>query len=104
MVFIIYPAQYTVYYRSKAYPETFILDEERLFDLQTRTFRLVNTATILLVTLSNAGPDLQTISAFKQLLRDRITILLEGIKSEKDLIDILPNVAEQVCTIYLLNQ
>lgn len=82
--------------RSKAYPETFILDEERLFDLQTRTFRLVNTATILLVTLSNAGPDLQTISAFKQLLRDRITILLEGIKTEKDLIDILPNVAEQV--------
>lgn len=48
------------------------------------------------MTLSNAGPDLQTISAFKELLRDRIAILLGGIKNEKDLIDILPNVAEQV--------
>lgn len=56
------------------------------------------------MTLSNAGPDLQTVSAFKQLLRDRITILLEGIKNETNLIDILPNVAEQVSIIPKINK
>lgn len=56
------------------------------------------------MTLSNAGPDLQTVSAFKQLLRDRITILLEGIKNERNLIDILPNVAEQVSIIPKINK
>lgn len=82
--------------RAKPYPETFILDEDRLYDLQVQTFRLVAAATVLLVTLSNAGADLQTITSFKVLLKDHIMILLQGVKNSKDLIDVLPNVAEQV--------
>ncbi|XP_050307825.1 T-complex protein 11-like protein 1 isoform X2 [Anthonomus grandis grandis] len=82
--------------RSKPYPETFILDEDRLYDLQVRTFRLVAIATILLVTLSNAGADLQTISSFKQSLKEHISILFQNVKNNQDLKDALPNVAEQV--------
>ncbi|XP_066261443.1 T-complex protein 11-like protein 1 [Euwallacea similis] len=82
--------------KSKPYPETFILDEERLYDLQIRTFRLVAIATVMLVTLSNSGPDVESINAFKRLLKDHITILLQNVTADKDLIAVLPNVAEQV--------
>lgn len=81
---------------SKPYPETFILDEDRLRDLQIRTFRLVATATVLLVTLSNAGADLQSISSFKQALKNHISILLANVKSDDDLKVALPNIIEQV--------
>lgn len=60
-----------------------MLDEERLIDLQLKTFCLISIATVLLVTLSNAGPDLQTIAPFKQTLKDHISILLQNLKSEK---------------------
>ncbi|CAG9762308.1 unnamed protein product [Ceutorhynchus assimilis] len=82
--------------RNLPYPETFVLDEDRLYDLQIRTFQLYAVATVLLVTLSNAGADLQSISAFKQSLKAHITILLQNVKNEKDLKGVLPNVAEQV--------
>ncbi|VEN61924.1 unnamed protein product [Callosobruchus maculatus] len=78
------------------YPETFMLDEGRLQDLQIRTFRLINIATVLLVTLSNAGADLQSITPFKQACKEHISILLQNVKTDKDLNDTLPNVAEQV--------
>ncbi|KAJ8963714.1 hypothetical protein NQ314_005435 [Rhamnusium bicolor] len=76
--------------------ETFMLDEERLIDLKLRTFRLTSIATILLVTISNAGADLQSITPFKESLKEHISILLQSIKTEKELIDALPNVGEQV--------
>lgn len=60
-----------------------MLDEERLADLHLRTYRLIVAATILLVTLSNAGADLQSIAPFKQSLKDHITVLLQQIKTEK---------------------
>lgn len=82
--------------RTKPYPETFILDEERIYDLQIRAFRLVAAATVLLVTLSNAGADLQTINSFKLSLKDHIVILLQNVSNDKELNDVLPNVAEQV--------
>ncbi|ERL86574.1 hypothetical protein D910_03981 [Dendroctonus ponderosae] len=82
--------------RSNPYPETLILDEERLRDVQTRTFRLVAIATVLLVTLANAGDDLQFVSSFKQVLKDRISILLANVKSDDDLKEALPNIIEQV--------
>nr|XP_023015221.1 T-complex protein 11-like protein 1 [Leptinotarsa decemlineata] len=81
---------------NEEYPETFMLDVERLIDLQVRTFRLIGTATILLVTVSSLGADLQTLAPFKQSLKDHISILLQNVKNDKDLIDVLPNVAEQV--------
>lgn len=60
-----------------------MLDEERLRDLQLRTFQLISIATVLLVTLSNAGADLQTIASFKQTLKDHISILIQNLKTEK---------------------
>lgn len=60
-----------------------MLDEERLIDLQLRTFRLISTATVLLVTLSNAGADLQAIAPFKQALKEHILILIQNLKTEK---------------------
>ncbi|KAJ8976027.1 hypothetical protein NQ317_003568 [Molorchus minor] len=79
-----------------AHPETFMLDEERIRELKLKTFRLICIATVLLVTISNSGPDLQSISQFKQSVKEHISILLQSIKSMKELNDVLPNVAEQV--------
>lgn len=78
------------------YPETFILDEQRLADIQIRMNRLIYVATVLLVTLSNAGAHLQSIAEFKENLKNHISILLQAVNSEKDLENVLPNVAEQV--------
>ncbi|XP_049825303.1 T-complex protein 11-like protein 1 isoform X2 [Aethina tumida] len=83
---------------SKPFPETFMLDEERLRDLQLKTERLIITATALLVTLSNTSVDLHTIEKFKTVLKDHIMILLQSYKTEKDLDEILKNVSEQVIT------
>lgn len=60
-----------------------MLDEERLYDIQMRTNRLIAIATVLLVTLSNAGADLQSINPFKQALKEHISILLQNVKKEK---------------------
>ncbi|CAG9858632.1 unnamed protein product [Phyllotreta striolata] len=80
------------------YPETFMLDIDRLDDLQIRTYRLSCIATVLLVTLSNAGIDLQSIAEFKQSLKEHVCILLQNIKNESDLQEALPNLAEQLIT------
>ncbi|KRT82442.1 hypothetical protein AMK59_3549, partial [Oryctes borbonicus] len=48
------------------YPETFMLDQLRLQDLQQRTNKLILTGSVLLITVSNVGLNLQSIAAFKQ--------------------------------------
>lgn len=63
--------------------QTYMLDEKRLIDLKLRTFQLTSIATVLLVTISNAGPDLQSIAPFKQSLKEHISILLQSVKTEK---------------------
>lgn len=60
-----------------------MLDEERLRELQIKTKRLIAVATILLVTLSTVGADLQSISVFKQSLKEHISILLQPVKCDK---------------------
>lgn len=60
-----------------------MLDEDRLKELQIRAKRLVAITTVLLVTLSSVGVDLQTISVFKQQLKERISILLQSVRSDK---------------------
>lgn len=60
-----------------------MIDETRLRDLQMKTNRLTAIGTILLVTLSNAGADLQSIAQFKSALKDHISILLQTMKSDK---------------------
>ncbi|CAH0560659.1 unnamed protein product [Brassicogethes aeneus] len=81
---------------SMPFPETFMLDQERLKDLQTKTERLVIIATVLLVTLSNTGSDLHTIAKFKNSLKEHISILLQAYQNKNDLNELLKNVAEQV--------
>lgn len=60
-----------------------MLDENRLIDLKLRTFRLISIATVLLVTISNAGADLQAIVSFKEDLKEHISVLLQSIKTDK---------------------
>lgn len=81
---------------NEPYPETFMLDENRLQDLQIKTQRVIIIGTALLVTLSYAGPDLQSLTNFKLSLKDHISIILQSLKTDKDLENILPNVVEQV--------
>lgn len=60
-----------------------MIDEARLRDLQAKTNRLTAIGTVLLVTLSSAGPDLQSIAQFKASLKDHISILLQTVKNDK---------------------
>ncbi|KAF2905642.1 hypothetical protein ILUMI_00532 [Ignelater luminosus] len=78
------------------YPETFMLDEARLSALELTTSRLIIMGTILLVTGSYVGPDLQSIASFKDTIKEHSSILLQSVNAEKDLSNSLSNVAEQV--------
>lgn len=59
-----------------------MLDEDRLKELQIRAKRLVTITTVLLVTLNSLSVDLQTISVFKQELKERISILLQSVRTD----------------------
>lgn len=60
-----------------------MLDEDRIKELQIRAKRLVVITTVLLVTLSNLSIDLQTIAAFKQELKQHISVLLQSVRTDK---------------------
>lgn len=60
-----------------------MLDEDRLKELQIRAKRLVTITTALLVTLNSLSVDLQTIAVFKQELKERISILLQSVRTDK---------------------
>lgn len=60
-----------------------MLDEDRLKELQIRAKRLVTITTVLLVTLSSLSADLQNVAAFKQELKERISILLQSVRTDK---------------------
>lgn len=60
-----------------------MLDEDRIKELQIRAKRLVTITTVLLVTLNSVSVDLQTIAVFKQELKERITILLQSVRTDK---------------------
>lgn len=62
--------------------KTFMLDEDRLKELQIRTKRLVTITTVLLVTLNSLSADLQTIAVFKQEVKERISILLQSVRTD----------------------
>lgn len=77
------------------YPETLMMDQVRFTDLGKKFFHLVVTGSVLLVTMSTAQP-LQAVAAFKNKLKEHISVLLEDSYTNKDLEKIMPNVAEQV--------
>ncbi|XP_018333042.1 T-complex protein 11-like protein 1 [Agrilus planipennis] len=78
------------------YPETFMLDEERLSNIELQTNRLIIAGSILLITGSYVGPDLQFIMSFKETIKEHSLILLQTVTSEKDLKNTLPNIAIQI--------
>ncbi|XP_022906306.1 T-complex protein 11-like protein 1 [Onthophagus taurus] len=81
---------------NSTFPETFMLDQARLSDLQSRTKKLILTGTVLLITVSNVGPNLQSLASFKQAVKEHTIVLLQSQKTEKEMMDTLQNVAEQV--------
>ncbi|KDR14701.1 T-complex protein 11-like protein 1 [Zootermopsis nevadensis] len=77
------------------YPETLMMDQARFTDLGNRFYHLVVIGSVLLVTAGTAQ-SLQGVAAFKNKLKQHITVLLENIYTNKDLEKIMPNIAEQV--------
>ncbi|KAK5643486.1 hypothetical protein RI129_007331 [Pyrocoelia pectoralis] len=65
------------------YPETFLLDEGRLSALELALNRVITIGTILLVSCSYVGTDLQSIASFKDTIKEHASILLQSINSEK---------------------
>nr|CAD7204786.1 unnamed protein product [Timema douglasi] len=80
---------------SMPFPETVMMDEGRFRILGKHCLRMTVVGAILLVTLSSIK-QLQGNSAFKELLRQHVTVLLEEAHSNKDLEKLMPNVATQV--------
>lgn len=78
------------------FPETFMLDELRLKELSIRTYRVIIVGTALLMTVSNVDQNLQTLASFKDTLKNHICLLCASIYSDKDLPNVLPNIADQV--------
>jgi len=78
------------------YPETYMLDVERLQDLQRRTEQMIVTGTILLIIMSNVGNDLNTLADFKKTIKDHCLIIMESYKTKKDLVELLPNISLQM--------
>jgi hypothetical protein len=58
------------------YFQTLMMDQVRFTDLGKKFFHLVVTGSILLVTISSAQP-LQAVAAFKNKLKEHISVLLE---------------------------
>ncbi|KAI4464039.1 testis-specific protein pbs13 t-complex 11 [Holotrichia oblita] len=78
------------------FPETFMLDQLRLQDLQQRADKLILTGSVLLITVSNVGLNLQSVAAFKQSIKEHTSVLLQSVKTNKEMEASLPNIAEQV--------
>lgn len=60
-----------------------MLDQLRLQDLQQRTNKLILTGSVLLITVSNVGLNLQSVAAFKQSIKEHTSVLLQAQKTEK---------------------
>lgn len=80
---------------SNPYPETVEMDRARFNELGSEYWQLIIIGTILLVTVSTVH-SLQGITAFKNKLKEHLTVLLEGIFTNRKLEEIIENVAEQV--------
>lgn len=76
------------------FPETLIIDEARLKDLQERLNKIIIIGAIMLVTSSTVGSSVQN-TTFKDFLKEHLTVLLQSTNTEK-LNEILPNIIEQV--------
>lgn len=73
--------------RKNPYPETFMLDEARLSAIELTTNRLIVMGTILLVTGSYVGPNLQSLASFKETIKEHSSILLQSVNAEKYMLE-----------------
>ena len=72
------------------------LDEVRFFELRNKLIAVELRSSIMLVSLSQSIGPLQTLTEFRNTLRDHVCALLENAKSSEELQTAMPNVAAQV--------
>ncbi|KAK3098937.1 hypothetical protein FSP39_024473 [Pinctada imbricata] len=77
------------------YPETLLMDEARFSELQQKMRELCLISSILLVTFGTVGGPIAGVQSLKEKLKSETATILQG-EHEKDLSQILSNVAEQV--------
>lgn len=77
-------------------PETVVLDGSRLLELRDRLSQVCILGAVLLVTFSSVGPILTQPDAFKLKLKRNLCIILDPALSEKETMDVMDNIAEQV--------
>ncbi|XP_066976771.1 T-complex protein 11-like protein 1 [Macrobrachium rosenbergii] len=77
-------------------PETVVLDGSRLLELRDRLSQVCVLGAVLLVTFSSVGPIVTQPDAFKLKLKRNLCIILDPALSEKDTMDVMDNIAEQV--------
>ncbi|XP_054262731.1 T-complex protein 11-like protein 1 [Macrosteles quadrilineatus] len=77
------------------FPETLLLDKNRLLDLRSETLRVMIAATVLLL-VTNYAPQLKTNSGFSLSLKNHLLLLLQDVRCNKDLESVLPNISVQV--------
>lgn len=81
---------------NEPYPETLILDENRLVELKDRFYSLTVTASIVLLSFNSLPPNLQSDTSFKEKLKEHIKLLLEGVTEDDSLAKCMGNVVEQL--------
>ncbi|XP_072945318.1 T-complex protein 11-like protein 1 isoform X2 [Epargyreus clarus] len=75
------------------YPETVSIDKPRFTDLGTQVYRLINVASIMLVSPSSGNDPNAT---HKQQLKEKIFIIIDNASNDIELKAVLPLVAEEV--------
>lgn len=80
----------------KPFPETMVMDEMRFIELADNMYRMVVIAAVVLVGPTCSATDPNITAKFKQELKHKIYIILHGAATDKELVDQLPSVAEQV--------
>lgn len=70
-------------FNNKIIPQTLIIDEARLHDLQERINKIIIVGAIILVTSSAVGTIVPGISAFKDYLKEHLMVILQSVNTEK---------------------
>ncbi|XP_049878416.1 T-complex protein 11-like protein 1 [Pectinophora gossypiella] len=84
---------------SHEYPETVQLDAPRFSDLGMRVYRLILTASLLLLSPNCATDSQAQAQTHKQKLKEKLFILLDNTSSDTQLHTILPSIAEEVILV-----
>lgn len=82
----------------KIFLQTLTVDEARILSLRSEFRKLTLAGAVLLLTYSQSGPDLCSISALKEQLKNHVMTLLEGLEEQGvgELRNILENISVQL--------